>query len=375
MIRRSLMAAGALATVTMLGLSACSSGSGTDIASTGDGFDAATATSAEDFGGFEALVKAAQAEGELNVIALPENWANYGKIIAAFEEEYGITVNSASPDASSAEEIQAAENLRGQDTAPDVFDLGTAVTLESLDYFTPYKVQTWDDIPAENKEASGLWVNDYTGVMSIGYDSSKFQAPKLLDDLLGAEYKGAVALNGDPTQAGAAFAGVGMATLHSGGTLDDFQPGIDFFAKLNAAGNFLTVDPTPATIASGETPVVIDWSFNNIGQKAETPNWENAVLPGTAYVSYYNQAINKDAPHPAAARLWQEWIYSDTVQNLFLEAGAFPVRLAAMDAAGTVDADALKAAGGLPAEQVTATTEQTEGANQLLAAEWVKVIG
>ncbi len=375
MIRRSLITVGAMATIAMLGLTACSSGSGSDTSTGSGGVDASTATSAEDFGGFDALVKAAQEEGELNVIALPENWANYGKIIAAFEDEYGITVNSASPDVSSAEEIQAADNLRGQNTAPDVFDLGTAVALESLDYFAPYQVQTWADIPAENKEATGLWVNNYTGIMSIGYDSSKFDAPASLDALLDAGYKGSVALNGDPTQAGAAFAGVAMATVQSGGELDDFQPGIDFFAKLNAAGNFLTVDPTPATIASGETPVVIDWSFNNIGQQADTPDWANTVLPGTAYVSYYNEAINKDAPHPAAARLWQEWIFSDTVQNIFLEAGAFPVRLAAMDAAGTVDAAALKAAGGLPEEQVTATTAQTEAANTLLAAEWPKVIG
>ncbi len=375
MIRRSLVTAGAVATIAMLALSACSSGAGSDSGSASGGTDAATAKSAADFGGFDKLVEAAKAEGELNVIALPENWANYGKIIKGFEDEYGITVNSASPDVSSAEEIQAADNLRGQDTAPDVFDLGTAVTLDSLDYFAPYQVQTWADIPADNKESTGLWVNDYTGVMSIGYDSSKFKAPAKLDDLLGAEYKGAVALNGDPTQAGAAFAGVGMATLQSGGKLDSFQPGIDFFTKLNQAGNFLTVDPTPATIASGETPVVIDWSFNNIGQQAETPSWENAVLPGTAYVSYYNQAINKDAPHPAAARLWQEWIFSDAAQNLYLEAGAFPVRLAAMDKAGTVDAAALKAAGGLPEDQATATTEQTAAANTLLASEWPKVIG
>lgn len=364
-----------MAAIALLGLTACSSGAGTTGEGAVDGFDASTATSAADFGGFDELVKAAQAEGELNVIALPESWANYGKIIAGFEDEYGITVNSASPDASSAEEIQAADNLRGQDTAPDVFDLGTAVALTSLDYFAPYQVENWADIPAENKESTGLWVNNYTGIMSIGYDSDLFDAPTSLDDLLAAEYRGSVALNGDPTQAGAAFAGVGMATVQRGGELSDFQPGIDFFAELNAAGNFLTVDPTPATIASGETPVVIDWSFNNIGQKADTPSWANAVLPGAAYVSYYNEAINKDAPHPAAARLWQEWIFSDTVQNLFLEAGAFPVRLVAMESAGTVDAAALKAAGGVPSEQVTATTADTEAANTLLATEWPKVIG
>ena len=141
---------------------------------------------------------------------------------------------------------------------------------------------------------------------------------------------------------------MGRATVQGGGSLDDFQTGIDFFADLNAAGNFLTVDPTPATIASGETPVVFDWSYNNIAEKQNVPTWENLVLPGAAYGAYYSQSINIDAPNPAAARLWPDWIFSDTVQNPYLASGPFPVRLAVMEAAGSVDADILNAAGGLP---------------------------
>jgi len=196
----------AVLTAAAISLSACA---GTPAAPSD--VDAATATSAEAFGGIDGLVAAAQAEGQLNVIALPDNWANYGEIKALFEEKYGITVNSADPDISSAEEITAAENLKGQDTAPDVFDLGTAVTLDSLDYFAPYQVANWAEIPDENKESTGLYVNDYTGSMSIGYDSNSVPAPTSLDDLLKPEYKGAVALNGDPTQAGAAFAAIGLA--------------------------------------------------------------------------------------------------------------------------------------------------------------------
>ncbi len=339
--------------------------------------DAATATSAADFGGMEGLIEAAQAEGELNVIALPENWANYGKIIAAFEDKFGITVNSADPDVSSAEEIQAAKNLKGQDTAPDVFDLGSAVALESLDYFAPYKVETWDDIPADHKESTGLWVYDYTGLMSIGYDADAVPEPESLDDLLGSEFKGKVALNGDPTQAGAAAAAVNLAALQAGGSADDIQAGIDFFAELNAAGNFLPLDPTPATIASGETPVVFDWSYNNLAESKANEgqrNWKVTVLPGVAVGSYYNQAINVDAPHPAAARLWQEFIFSDEAQNLYLEAGAYPVRLAAMIEAGTVDEDALGAVGEAPADLVQFTPEQTEAASALLAEKWAAAI-
>ncbi len=372
--KRNLAGLAAIAAVAIT-LSGCAgTDSGTDGAADG-GVDAATATSAEDFGGLDALVAAAQDEGELNVIALPENWANYGLIIAAFEEEYGITVNSADPDVSSAEEITAAKNLAGQDTAPDVFDLGTAVALDSLDYFAPYTVANWAEIPDENKESTGLWVNDYTGSMSIGFNSNEVDEPTSLDDLLDEGYKGKVAINGDPTQAGAAFAAVGLAAAQRGESLDDFQPGIDFFSELNAAGNFLPLDPTEATIASGETPVVFDWSYNNLAVASTVDGWEVTTLPGVAYTSYYNQAINVDAPHPAAARLWQEFIFSPAAQNLYLAAGAYPVTLVAMMDAGTVDQDALDAVGELPDELVTPTTEQSEAAAALLAEKWAAAIG
>ena len=336
--------------------------------------DATIATSAEDFGGMDALIAAAKAEGQLNVIALPDNWANYGEIKALFEEKYGITVNSADPDISSAEEIAAADNLVGQDTAPDVFDLGTAVTLDSLDYFAPYKVANWDEIPSDNKEETGLYVNDYTGSMSIGYNSNSVPKPTSLDDLLGSDYKGAVALNGDPTQAGAAFAAIGLATVQQGGTLDDFTPGIEFFSELNKAGNFLPVNATGATIASGETKVVFDWSYNNLAAAATVDGWEVTTLPGEVYTSFYNQAISKDAPNPAAARLWQEFIYSAEAQNLFIVGGAYPVTIQTLQDAGTVDTAALDALGELKGDLVTPTPKQAEANAAILAEKWAAAI-
>jgi putative spermidine/putrescine transport system substrate-binding protein len=355
------------AALVALGLTGCAGGD----APTGD---AATATSAEDFGGIDALVTAAQAEGELNVIALPDNWANYGAVKAAFEDKYDIVINDADPDISSAEEIAAADNLAGQDTAPDVFDLGTAVTLDSLDYFAPYQVSNWAEIPDANKESTGLYVNDYTGSMSIGYDSNSVPKPESLDDLLGDGYRGAVALNGDPTQAGAAFAAVGLATVQAGGTLDDFTPGIAFFSQLNDAGNFIPVNATGATIASGETKVVFDWSYNNLAAAATVDGWEVTTLPGAVYTSFYNQAINKDAPHPAAARLWQEFLFSADAQNLFIVGGAYPVTIQALTDAGTVDQDALDTLGELAGDLVTPTSEQAAAAGTLLASKWAAAI-
>ena len=349
----------------------------TSDSASGSGTSAGTATSAEELGGMDALVAAAKEEGTLNVIALPPDWTNYDEMISTFSEKYGITVDSAQPDASSQDEINAAEQLAGTDRAPDVFDLGSAVARANVDMFAPYQVETWDDIADELKDPEGRHVSDYTGFMSIGYDAGSVPAPTSVEDLLGPQYKGKVALNGDPTQAGAAFNGVVMAALGTGGSADDVQPGIDFFAELKDAGNFLPVDPTPATIASGQTPVVIDWDYTNAAQteaNAGKRDWKVVVPEGAVVSSYYQQAINEDAPHPAAARLWQEFLFSDEGQNIWLKGYGRPVRAEAMEAAGTIDEQAFAALPEAQGEAVNLTPEQEEAAKTVLGAGWAQAI-
>ena len=341
------------------------------------GASAATATSAEDLGGMAALEEAAKEEGKLNVIALPPDWTNYGEMISTFSEKYGITVDSAQPDANSQDEINAAEQLKGTDRAPDVFDLGSAIARANVDMFAPYQVATWDDIPEELKDPEGRHVSDYTGYMSIGYDAGAVPAPTSVEDLLGPQYKGKVALNGDPTTAAAAFNGVVMAALETGGSPDDVAPGVEFFRKLKAAGNFLPVDPTPATIASGQTPVVIDWDYTNAAQTqalAGKRDWKVVVPEGAVVSSYYQQAINKDAPNPAAARLWQEFLYSDEGQNIWLEGFGRPVRAEAMQEAGTIDEEAFANLPEAQGDPVNLTVEQEEKAKNYLSANWAQAI-
>jgi putative spermidine/putrescine transport system substrate-binding protein len=347
--------------------------------SAGAAVDAATATSAEAFGGMDGLVAAAKKEGALNVIALPPDWANYGAIIKAFQDKYGITVNSQNPNGSSAEEIEAAKTNKGTDKAPDVFDLGSAVALASTDTFAPYQVQAWPDIPDANKESTGLWYNDYTGVMSIGYNATKYGDITSINDLLNAKFKGSVALNGNPTQAGAAFSGFVMVAIANGGSADNPQPGIDFFQKMKQAGTFIPLDPTPATIASGQTGVVIDWSYNQLAAAAELKKqgaeWKMFVPENAAVGSYYVQAINKDAPHPAAARLWEEFLYSADAQNLYMAGGAQPMLFDAMKKAGTLDTAAEKSLPKTSSPIIQLTDAQQKAATTFLNANWSKIAG
>ncbi len=341
---------------------------------TQSGVKAGEATSASDFGNMDGLIEAAKKEGELNVIALPPDWANYGAIIKAFGDKYGIKVNSAQPDAASQDEINSANQQKGKSSAPDVFDLGQSVALANTALFAPYKVATFGDVSDSFKAPDGAWVNDYGGYMSIGYDESKVPAIAGVDDLLKPEFKGKVALNGDPTQAGAAFSGVMMVAVSQGGTPDDIAPGVEFFQKLKEAGNFLPVDPTPATIESGQTPVVVDWDYLNVAETKKLPSWQVVIPPNAAVAGYYYQAINKDAPHPAAARLWEEFLYSDDGQNLYLQGGARPVRADTMAAKGTIDQAAYKVLPPVDGAATFVSVEQNSAATKYLQANWTKAV-
>jgi putative spermidine/putrescine transport system substrate-binding protein len=362
-------------TVTGFALAACSppSSTSTPAASSG-GKSAATATSAADLGGMTALVAAAKKEGTLNVIALPPDWANYGAIISGFKAKYGIAVTSANPNGSSQDEVNAIKSLASTDRAPDVVDVGMAVALANTTLFAPYKVATWSDIPDAQKESTGLWFQDYGGFMSIGYDSSKVPAITSVADLLKAPFHGKVALNGDPTKANAALNGVMMASIAQGGSADDISKGVDFFHQLKQAGNFVPVQATTATVKNGTTPVVFDWDYLSASHGTDVPTWKIFVPPNAELGGYYAQAVNKAAPHPAAARLWEEYLYSDEGQNLWLKGGARPVRQAAMTTAGTIDAASAAKLPPITGTPVFLTPDQATKASAYLLANWAKAI-
>ena len=375
--RRVIAAAvGALLALTTAGCVSSGGGGGTGggSAQPSGGSSWATATSAATGGGLDALVAAAKQEGTLNVIALPPDWANYGAIIEAFKAKYGITVNSANPEGTSQDEINAVQQLGTQDRAPDVLDLGQSFANANVALFAPYQVATWDSIPAGNKEPSGAWVNDYGGYVSIGCNASLVATcPTTLADLAKPEYNGKVALNGDPTQAASAFAGVWAGALANGGSLQDITPGVEWWGTVAKSGNLLKIDPTPATIQSGQTPIVLDWDYLNVTETEKnkaTFDWQVNVPSDGLFAQYYAQAINKNAPHPAAARLWQEFLYSDEGQNLWLAGKARPVRLDAMTQAGTADAALTAVLPPVQGEPEFPTQAETDAAQQVVAQTW-----
>jgi putative spermidine/putrescine transport system substrate-binding protein len=335
-----------------------------------------TATSAQAGGGMSALIAAAKAEGQLNVITLPSNWANYGTIMKQFTAEYGIKINDAIPDGSSAQEIEAIEQDKGRSSAPDVVDIGQSFTASQYQkLFAPYEVATWSSIPAANKASNGDYVNDYGGYVSFGcFKKLVKHCPTSWSQLTSSQYAKQITLNGIPGQAGAATGAVWAAALNNGGSLTNITPGLKFFAKLAKLGNFNNNDcDSSAEIEAGACPIVVNWDFLNIAGSWGLPasQWTVNVPTGTPFAEYYNQAISATGPDPAAARLWEEFLYSVQGQNDFLKGHARPVEEAAMTKNGTIDKAALKQ---LPPTSGTVkklpTVAQANAAATVLASKW-----
>ncbi len=274
-----------------------------------------TANSAKAGGGLDALVKAAQKEGTLNIIATPRDWADYGDAMDAYSKAFHIKIVSDNPDGSSAQEITAIKTTKNMSKMPDVVDIGASHIAEAAGLFANYKVINWNDIPSAWKDPKGNWFGGYAGKIAIFYDTSVSPAPTAIKDLTNAAYKGMVAIAGDPTGAQQALITVFAASVANGGSADNIQPGIDFFKKLKASGNFVAVKADTSNFASGAYKIGFGWDYNASGSIAaaatigKTVKWvypTDAIVQGTPYVL----AINKTAPHPAAARLWEEYMFS-----------------------------------------------------------------
>jgi len=381
-LRASKAIAAATAAVGSILLAAgCSSSSSSTAASSASGSttDWATCSSVAACGGLNALVAAAKKEGQLNVITLPSNWANYGNIMKDFQAKYGIKITDANPEGTSANEISAINTLKGKSSAPDVVDVGSSFALsgDKEGLWAPYEVASWSSIPAAAKAANGDYYADYGGYVAIGYDPSKVKvAPTSFKSLLNPIYKNQVGIGGNPTQAGAAFAAVYAAALANGGSLANIAPGITYYKNLKSAGNFVPVTATAATVQSGETPVFIWWDYLLASEVQPVVKGFKVVIPTDAqYAGYYYQAVSKSAPDPAAARLWEEYLYSAAGQNLWLQGEARPIEMSALESAGTIDKSAEAALPVVPGNGLLQlpTSAETTTANNVVAQQWPSV--
>ncbi|MGQ0567435.1 MAG: ABC transporter substrate-binding protein [Gemmobacter sp.] len=334
------------------------------------------------------LVAAAKAEGMLTTIALPHSWCGYGDVIAGFKAKYPeITVNELNPDAGSADEIEAIKANKDNKgpQAPDVVDVGLSFGPSGMaeGLYQPYKVATWDTIPADAKDADGNWYGDYYGVMSFAVNTDLVpNPPTSFADLLKPEYAGQVALAGDPRASNQAILGVMAAGIARGAApgADAAAAGLEFFKELNAAGNFVPVIGKAGTLAQGTTPIIIQWDYNALSTRdslAGNPPVAVIVPSDAVLAGVYVQAISAYAPQPNAAKLWMEYLYSDEGQLGWLKGYCHPIRFNDLAARGVIPQemmDALPPAEGY-AKAVFPSLDAVNGNAEAVKAGWDSVVG
>lgn len=330
------------------------------------------------------IIELAKEEGKVHLIAYPDNWANYGKHFEAFTKKYGIEVEVSNPSGSSAEEIQAVKSLKGQRDQPDVLDIGYTFTDIAINdgLLEAYKPTTWDTIPDDLKHADGLWVAAYYGVIEFAVNTANVPMPRTFEDLLEPEYRGTVALAGDPREGALDIAAVMSASLSMGGAPDNIEPGIDFFAKMKEIGNLTSVPSVISGLSTQEASVSFDWNYNIPGSRAELAKAgveiETSVPEGGAFGNYYAQPVTTEAPQGNAGRLWIEWLNSDEGAEIYAQSGAVPGRYLTLAEEGKLSPEAIAALpdAALLSDIEIGTIENGEKAAKLISEQWgVKVAG
>ncbi len=310
-------------------LSACGGGSDTSSGSaapttSGESEAAETALDLNSLT-LDEIIAGAKEEGKLESVGMPDSWANWGSTWADIESQYGIEHNDT--DMSSAEELNMFETEKNSPTK-DIGDVGHAFGPQAVEMgvVQSYKTSYWDSVPDWAKDPDGLWMMAYTGVTSFITNTDLVDNPPTSwEDVRNGDYKLTI---GDVVT-GATGQGVVLATAYAfGGGLDNLDPAFEFWAEMAEAGRIDPGDILLQRIQAGEVECGVTWSFNVFSYRDNTPNYtfDIAIPTDGSIMSGYASVINKYAPHPHAAALAREYIFSDEGQANLAEAGAIPTR-------------------------------------------------
>jgi putative spermidine/putrescine transport system substrate-binding protein len=261
---------------------------------------------------------------------IPENWAGYKELFAAFNRKYGK--EHFDTDLSSGEEIAKMKAEKGNPQA-DAGDIGITWGPRAISegVAAAYKHSHWDDIPASYKDPNGAWCAWYTGTFMVMVNEDLVpRVPATWEDLLDPIYKGKVTI-GDPRTAAMYFAAFWAANLAMGGSETNITPGIAYFRKLREIGNMNMINPSKASFAKGEVPIYFGWDYLFLNWARELRDESRmkiaTFIPADGSVSFpYVYMINTAAPHPATARLWVEFMFSDEAQIINAKYFARPAR-------------------------------------------------
>jgi iron(III) transport system substrate-binding protein len=171
--------------------------------------------------------------------------------------------------------------------------------------------------PAQHREPDGYWAVWRSTLSVIGYNTNlvpEKDAPQGYQDLLDPKWKGKL-VKSHPGYSGTSLTGFYALTK---------ALGWDYFEKLAKQGvqQLQSTTATPKSIASGERAVMVDGNEYNmfIEIQAKSPVKIVYAKEGTPFVTSPG-AIFAGAPHPNAARLLQNFLFTAQVQQLLVNEG------------------------------------------------------
>lgn len=279
----------------------------------------------------EELIAGAKEEGRLETTGMPDDWANWGESWENFSAEYGI--EHYDTDMASAETVAIFAAEKDSPTK-DFGDVGQAftVTAEEQDVLQGYKVSTWDSIPDWAKDPEGRWYVTYTGTNAFltNPNLTGGEVPESWADIKEGDY---MISPGNVIGGASSQVAVLACAIANGGSLDNVQPGIDFFKELAEQGRLDPADPVRDRVATGEVACMLArYDFQCLSWRDEIneadPNMNLvATIPTDgAVTSGYALLFNKWAPHPCAAALGIEYLLSDQGQIERAKSYARPIR-------------------------------------------------
>jgi putative spermidine/putrescine transport system substrate-binding protein len=258
-------------------------------------------------------------------------WANYQTIRETFTEETEIRWPEDTKN--SGQTLNALTNEQDNPQADAAYmGITDAIKAESRGLTAPYEVENFDEIPEDLKHPDGEYFANHYGTVGWAINNTQIDdPPESWEDLLDERFENSIALY-NPDSAFNGFINFVNANLAMGGSLDDFDPGIQFFQDLQDRGNIASM-PRQGVVTSfyqGEFPILLAYDFNAYNAKYQSQmdsESVSVVVPSdhSVQVPYTLNLVN-DAPRPSAGKEVLDFQLSDTGQQLFAEAFVTPIR-------------------------------------------------
>ncbi len=172
-------------------------------------------------------------------------------------------------------------------------------------------------IPVEHRDIDGLFATVRSSLCVIAYNTQlvrSSEAPKSFVDLLDPKWKGKI------VKAHPSYSGTIMTSTYQMVR----ELGWAYLEKL-AQQQLLQIQSatdTPKKVVLGERPVMADGNESNVLLLKEAGQPIEVVYPAEGTPSIVQpSAVFKAAPHPNAARLFQNYLFSVEGQELFVNIG------------------------------------------------------